>query len=197
MVRCEIRALTPSCWGGELANRHARLHRLLPSAVALRSTCVGLVYPAYRSLKAVEARPPNQQAINKWLIYFSVYGLMTAAERPLDSLLQWVPYFHAVKVVLLVWLQSSSYEGAQRLYREGLRPWLATWQPSIDDFLASLLRALRRPELLLVAEGLHVFCSKTPVLEWFVRGPNGRPQQRRPAFITDGRSSPDEPWRRR
>jgi hypothetical protein len=58
--------------------------------------------------------------------------------------LAWVPYWPLVKVVLLMWLQSSRYEGAQRLYVEGLRPFLATWQHSIDDFLASLMRSLVR-----------------------------------------------------
>ncbi|EFN59233.1 hypothetical protein CHLNCDRAFT_138216 [Chlorella variabilis] len=152
-------------------------------------TCVGLIYPAYRSMESVEMRPQNPQEANKWLIYWSIYGLMTAAERPLDSVLQWVPYYHSVKVVLLVWLQSTSYEGAQRLYVEGLRPWLATWQPTLDEFLASLLRSLRRPEVQMVSEGLHQFASRTPFLEWFVRGPDGRPRPRRQAFITDGSSS--------
>lgn len=53
---------------------------------------MGLVYPAYCSLKAAEARPASAEATrekNKWLVYWSVYGLLTAAERPLDKLLQW------------------------------------------------------------------------------------------------------------
>lgn len=113
-------------------------------------------------------------------------GLVNAAERPLDRLLQWVPYYHALKLLLLVWLQSPSYEGAARLYVEGMRPWLATWQPTLDDFLASMLRSLRRPELSLLAEGVHRFAAATPFLEWFVRGPGGqRPPPRRAAFITD------------
>lgn len=67
---------------------------------------------------------------------------MTAAERPLDAVLRWVPYYHAAKLLLLVWLQSASYEGAARLYIEGLRPQLAAWQPALDEFLAALLRSL-------------------------------------------------------
>lgn len=167
-------------------------------------TAVGLLYPAYCSLKAVEARPPNTRESKKWLVYWSVYGLLTAAERPLDRVLQWVPYYHAVKLLLLVWLQSPAYEGAARLYVEGLRPWLARVQPQLDDFLAALLRSLRRPELQMLSEGLHQFASHTPFLEWFVRGPDGRPAQRRSAFITDadggegaGGSSVDDGSRRR
>ena len=70
-----------------------------------------------------------------------------------------VPYYHSVKVVLLVWLQSTSYEGAQRLYVEGLRPWLATWQPTLDEFLASLLRSL-------VSEGAGGGEAGQAVAEW-------------------------------
>jgi hypothetical protein len=126
-----------------------------------------------------------------------------------------VPYFHAVKLLLLVWLQSESYEGAQRLYYELLRPCLAQWQPLLDEFLAGLLQALvrnvpttkclqtrspnqcckakpsvpavlqRRPELQMLGEGLHGFAARTPLLEWFVRSPDGRRRQRRSVFITD------------
>lgn len=53
-----------------------------------------------------------------------------------------MPYYHAVKLLLLVWLQSPAYEGAVRVYLEGLRPWLARVQPQLDDFLAALLRSL-------------------------------------------------------
>lgn len=52
-----------------------------------------------------------------------------------------MPYYHAVKLLLLVWLQSPAYEGAVRVYIEGLRPWLLRWQPALDDTLAALLRA--------------------------------------------------------
>lgn len=54
----------------------------------------------------------------------------------------------------------------------------------------------RRPEIQMLGEGLHAFAARTPFLEWFVRGPDGRPQPRRQAFITEGRSSEDERGRR-
>ena len=45
----------------------------------------------------------------------------------------------------------------------------------------------RRPELAVCGEALHHFLSRTPVLEWLVRGPDGRPAPRSGgAFITDG-----------
>ncbi|KAI7840715.1 hypothetical protein COHA_005531 [Chlorella ohadii] len=152
------------------------------------NTCVGLLYPAYCTLKAVEQRQPNTATSNKWLIYWSVYGLLTAAEKPLDKVLAWVPYYQLAKLVLLLWLQSPAYEGAQRIYIEGIRPWLLRYQPALDHGLAALLHALRRPELAVLAEVLHHFAQRTPVLEWFVRGPAGGPAPR--AFITDGSHAP-------
>lgn len=74
--------------------------------------------------------------------YWALYGLISAAERPLDRVLAYVPYYHAVKLLLLVWLQSPAYAGAQRVYLEALRPLLLRWQPVADDFLAALLRSL-------------------------------------------------------
>ena len=74
--------------------------------------------------------------------YWSVYGLLTALERPLDRAVQWVPYYHPIKLLFLVWLQHGDYEGARRVYAELLRPLLAAWRPSLDDFLGALLRSL-------------------------------------------------------
>lgn len=54
----------------------------------------------------------------------------------------------------------------------------------------------RRPEIQMLGEGLHGFAARTPFLEWFVRGPDGRHRPRRQAFITDVRSSEDNPGRR-
>lgn len=55
----------------------------------------------------------------------------------------------------------------------------------------------RRPELQMVSEGLHAFASRTPFLEWFVRGPDGRPRARpQQAFITDAPSANDDGRRR-
>ncbi len=66
-----------------------------------------------------------------------------APPRPWQPICR-VPYYHAVKLLLLIWLQSPAYKGAARLYVEGLRPWLARVQPQLDDFLAALLRSLVR-----------------------------------------------------
>lgn len=166
--------------------------------------------------------------------YWSVYSLLTAAEKPLDKVgaaagmpcaaccccvvpagcllsradgcypacvhppqvLAWVPYYQLTKLVLLLWLQSPAYgepgslvwvagsghaqscsgplhlrhlqlagdeysvplfsstfpnhchrafmaaEGAQRIYIEGLRPWLLKYQTTLDHSLAVLLHAL-------------------------------------------------------
>ena len=53
----------------------------------------------------------------------------------------------------------------------------------------ALLLLQRRPELQLLGGTLHHFASRTPVLEWFVRGPDGRPRpppsSLPPPFITD------------
>ena len=62
-----------------------------------------------------------------------------------------------------------------------------------------LLVLQRRPEMQMVAEGIHAVAASIPVLEWFTRDPpylsDGRQAPRR-AFITDGNSSDDQPGRR-
>ena len=45
------------------------------------------------------------------------------------------PGYHHAKLLLLVWLLSSRYQGAARVYRLLLRPALAKLRPSTEAFL--------------------------------------------------------------
>lgn len=79
-------------------------------------------------------------------------------------------------------------EGAQRIYIEGLRPWLLKYQPVLDQGLAALLHALRRPELAALGEALHQLASRTPVLEceWREGGAAQRAHRGTPALPCRG-----------
>ena len=74
-------------------NRHHRpslrlTDQLLPPSC---STAVGVVYPAYASFKAVEVlrvRNDTSEA-SRWLVYWGIYGAVSALERVLDRALPW------------------------------------------------------------------------------------------------------------
>ena len=47
---------------------------------SLLCTAVGILYPAYMSMKALEARPLNQDTMIQWLTYWVAYSLFSVVE---------------------------------------------------------------------------------------------------------------------
>jgi hypothetical protein len=111
----------------------------------------------------------------RWLNYWAIYGTITALERALDNFIPWVPYYSTVKLALLLWMQIPRYSGAYRLSRQFIYPILHRTHAQIDALLVMLEQYVNRPEMQAVAAAIHEVLSKIPVLEWFVRGPDGMP----------------------
>lgn len=111
----------------------------------------------------------------RWLTYWSVLGALSAIERVFDKLLPWVPYYSTLKLGFLLWLQLPRYGGAFRLSAQFVRPLLRSSYQHIDALLIFIQESLQRPELAALGHALHEVFARVPVLEWFVRGPDGRP----------------------
>ena len=111
----------------------------------------------------------------RWLTYWAIYGTLTAAERIVDSIVPWVPYYSTVKLAFLLWLQIPRYSGASRLAHQFIYPILHKTHIQIDHLLSLLERYLNRPEMQAIAAAIHEVLARIPVLEWFVRGPDGKP----------------------
>jgi hypothetical protein len=54
---------------------------------SLLCTAVGVLYPAYQTMKALEARPLQQECMVQWLTYWVVYSIFSAVEVFGDHLL--------------------------------------------------------------------------------------------------------------
>lgn len=74
--------------------------------------------------------------------------------------------------------------------RELIEPLLAKARPHVDDFLQGVKYSVRRPEMVALGEMAHYYLAKVPLLEWFVRGPDGEVVQPckglRSAFLVRG-----------
>lgn len=136
----------------------------------------GVAYPAYASFLAVEKLNVrgNGADAGKWLTYWGVFATFSVAERLLEKLLVWVPYYSTLKLALLLWLQLPRYQGASRLYHQFVRPAMRKVYPTVDHLLLLAQLHLRRPEVAAFGEMLHSGLARIPGLEWFVRGPDGR-----------------------
>lgn len=91
------------------------------------------------------------------------------------NLLCRIPYYSPIKLMFLLWLQLPRFSGAYRLTSKFLRPFLHQYYPKIDEIVQSVCHAFSRPEIVAVTDAIQEVFARLPVLEWFMRQPDGRP----------------------
>ncbi|KAJ3054971.1 Receptor expression-enhancing protein 5 [Rhizophlyctis rosea] len=101
----------------------ASVKRMLNRTPLLLTNLVGVVYPAYSSIKAVEK--PEKDDDERWLTYWSIYGLFTILDSTSKSFLSYIPLYHLPKLMLLYWLFGK--DGALVVYRSAIRPFLVRY----------------------------------------------------------------------
>ena len=75
----------------------------------------GSLYPAYSSFKTI--RSANVKHYVRWMMYWTVFALFSAAEYVADIFISWLPFYYEIKVLLVLWLMSSYTKGASHVYR--------------------------------------------------------------------------------
>ncbi|KAJ2159448.1 hypothetical protein GGH18_003609 [Coemansia sp. RSA 530] len=132
------------------------LRYLYVNALDLLTNLVGIAYPAYQSIMCIEygdeaehaympengvaATPVLDRALGidapnlnkkQWLMYWSIFGLLTTADHWAGPILRLFPMYRVAKIAVLVWAQHRKYNGATWLYDTFVRPLLPP--PSILD----------------------------------------------------------------
>ena len=75
---------------------------------------VGLIYPAYCSLRAIESDGKDDDT--EWLIYWVVYAFFSLLEYIIDYVIFWIPFFFPLKLCFLYWCFAPEYKGANVIY---------------------------------------------------------------------------------
>jgi len=96
--------------------------------------CIGFVYPAYCSIKALES--PNKEDDTRWLTYWVVFALFSVCEFFSDLLLSWFPFYWLAKCMFLVWcFLPMSWNGSDMIYNRIIRPAFMKHQREIDNVM--------------------------------------------------------------
>lgn len=111
------------------------LFALIFFGIGVGSLCsiVGFVYPAYKSLLAIEH--PARGDETQWLIYWVVYCFFSMIEVFTDFLLYWIPFYYAFKLAFLLWAMLPQTKGAKFLYDSFLKDFLKKNECKIDAAL--------------------------------------------------------------
>ncbi|KAJ3117742.1 hypothetical protein HK098_006128, partial [Nowakowskiella sp. JEL0407] len=92
--------------------------RIYRSNAHLLSNIIGVLYPAYASIRAIEA--PNPDDDERWLTYWSVFGLFALADHSSATIRKYFPVYFTFKIAGLYWLAHRN--GSLDVYRRVVRP---------------------------------------------------------------------------
>ena len=91
---------------------------------------VGFLYPAYRSFKALESKGKDDDT--QWLTYWVVYAFFTVFDEMTSWILNLMPFYFMIKLVLMIWMFWPTTNGALVIYNTVLAPFLRKYQVNID-----------------------------------------------------------------
>jgi receptor expression-enhancing protein 5/6 len=75
---------------------------------------VGVIYPLFSSLKALE-RLEQRSESTQWLFYWIIFGVFSLLES-FEAITHFLPVFFTIKIVFLIWAQHPQTRGAEFLY---------------------------------------------------------------------------------
>ncbi|KAI8916362.1 TB2/DP1, HVA22 family-domain-containing protein, partial [Gorgonomyces haynaldii] len=85
----------------------------------LTSQTIGVLYPAYRTIVAIER--PREDDDERWMTYWSVFGFFCLLDHLADKIKRITRVYYLPKIALLLWLMNK---GSLYTYRKLLRPML-------------------------------------------------------------------------
>ncbi|XP_057951544.1 HVA22-like protein a isoform X4 [Malania oleifera] len=93
---------------------------LLRNFDVLALPVVSLLYPLYASIRAIETTSlvDHQQ----WLTYWILYSMITLFELTFAKIIEWIPIWPYVKLILLCWLVMPYFSGAAFVYKHFVNP---------------------------------------------------------------------------
>ncbi|KAH7565152.1 hypothetical protein JRO89_XS09G0146600 [Xanthoceras sorbifolium] len=86
---------------------------------------VALVYPLWASIRALEADDSSLSECRKLVAYWVLFSLIFLFEQAFDKLLQWLPFWLYMKLILTWWSVTPNFDGALYLYKHLICPCLS------------------------------------------------------------------------
>lgn len=91
---------------------------------------VGILYPAYCSIKAIESVGADDD--KQWLTYWVVFGLFSILDLFSGFILRFIPFYFFVKLIFLIWLFMPNMKGATFVYDKFLIKYFKKYESEMD-----------------------------------------------------------------
>ena len=102
--------------------------------VAIITTGITVIYPAFMSVRALESKD-DEEDDKQWLSYWLIFGVLTLADQFLWFILEWIPYYFWIRFALFVFLFAPGTQGALKIYNAILKPALSKNKEKIQKFI--------------------------------------------------------------
>lgn len=97
------------------------LYLIVGRAAQFVCNLIGFVYPAYKSLVALETS--HKEDDSKWLTYWIVFAAFSVVEFFSDCLMSWFPLYWLAKIVFLLYCSADiPINGSAVIYNRLIRP---------------------------------------------------------------------------
>ncbi|KAF5300907.1 hypothetical protein FQR65_LT09070 [Abscondita terminalis] len=95
---------------------------------------MGIAYPAYASIHAIESKDTLDDT--KWLTYWVVFSIFTFVESLASTIVGWIPMYWLVKCVFFIWLMLPiRANGSIILYNNIIKPYFLQYHQIVDEAL--------------------------------------------------------------
>ncbi|XP_017049595.1 receptor expression-enhancing protein 5 isoform X2 [Drosophila ficusphila] len=124
----------PLVYLGTGAAGFCALYLIFGSGAQLLCNIIGVLYPAYISIHAIESSTKEDDT--KWLIYWVTFGIFTVIEFFSGVLTSVIPFYWLLKCAFLIWcMLPTGLNGSNIIYAKLVRPYFLKHHESVDKFI--------------------------------------------------------------